>query len=109
MQVKSVPKCMAEFKASPDAEGVNVIGLVSHAGLVVDEQVAKAVPDADFIISAHSHTKMFPNLLGQCLEYNTTDSTCACAPALLQSMLCTHLAAIDSAKIAAQGTTNVPE
>lgn len=82
VQRTAVPACFEEFMASPDSEGVVVVGLLSHAGLRVDEEVAALVPGAKFVVSAHSHTPMFPGLLGECLEL--ADGTCACAP------LCRH-------------------
>lgn len=78
MQVTAVPACLADFKASPESAGVNIIGLLSHAGLSVDEKVAAAVTDVDFIVSAHSHTQMFPGRVGPCLEF--ADGACQCAP-----------------------------
>lgn len=82
LQVTAVPSCLADFKAAPDSAGVDIIGLVSHAGLSVDEKVAGAVTDVDFIVSAHSHTQMYPGLLGPCLEF--ADGTCQCALIPLQ-------------------------
>ena len=69
MQVSTVPQCIQDFMASPDAEGVDVIGLVSHAGLETDIEVATRAQRADFIISAHSHTAMFPGGAGPCLQW----------------------------------------
>lgn len=83
----AVPACIEEFKSSPDAEGVNIIGLVSHAGLPVDIRMAEAAPEAAFIVSAHSHNLMFPGLVGPCLDF--ADGTCQCA-----SHACTHPALV---------------
>lgn len=77
MQVAAVPACMQEFMASPDSVGVNIIGLVSHVGVSMDREIAQAAPGLDFIVSAHSHTPMFPGLLGECLNF--TAGTCGCA------------------------------
>lgn len=72
-----MPACIEEFTASPDSEGVNIIGLVSHAGIATDRSVAQVAIGVDFIVSAHSHTPMFPEMLGDCLNY--TAGTCECA------------------------------
>ena len=74
-----MPACLAEFLASPDGVGVTIIGFVSHAGLGVDEQVARAVAGVDFIVSAHTHTPMFPGLVSDCLAF--ANGTCQCAAA----------------------------
>lgn len=74
MQLTAVPACLKEFKASPESEGVNIIGLLSHAGLSFDAKMAEAMPEADFIVSAHSHTPLFPGREGPCLEFE--DGAC---------------------------------
>lgn len=71
-----MPQCIQDFMASPDAEGVDVIGLVSHAGLETDIEVATRAQRADFIISAHSHTAMFPGGAGPCLQWGGGACTC---------------------------------
>eukprot|EP00892_Ulva_mutabilis_P011147 jgi/Ulvmu1/8404/UM042_0111.1 len=71
----AVPQCMAEFLASPESTGVTIIGLVSHAGINVDEAVAPVVPEVDFIVSAHSHTEMFPGKVGPCLAGDPADAS----------------------------------
>jgi hypothetical protein len=76
MQLSAVPACIEEFKSSPDSLGVNIIGLVSHAGISMDRSVAEVVTGVDFIVSGHSHTKMFPGLLGPCLNF--TGGACGC-------------------------------
>lgn len=82
LQITAVPACIAEFEASPDSEGVGIVGLVSHAGLAVDRDVAAVATGVDFIVSAHSHTLMFPENLGECLNY--TSGACECAAAYLR-------------------------
>lgn len=63
-----MPACLEAFKASPESEGVKIIGLLSHAGVTMDTQMAEAMPEAAFIVSSHSHTPMFPKHEGPCLE-----------------------------------------
>jgi 2',3'-cyclic-nucleotide 2'-phosphodiesterase (5'-nucleotidase family) len=79
VQITAVPQCVADFQAArPD---VSVIGLMSHAGVNVDLQLAAAagvVGAVDFIIGAHTHTPMFINKQSPCLAYNVTTSTCTC-------------------------------
>jgi hypothetical protein len=85
MQVTAVPACIEDFKASPESVGVNIIGLVSHAGISMDRSVAEVVTGVGFIVSGHSHTKMFPGLLGPCLNF--TGGGCECDFRLLLMLL----------------------
>ena len=50
------------------AEGVEVIGLVSHLGLPTDRKMADAVPELDFILGGHTHDALeTPEKHGQTL------------------------------------------
>jgi 2',3'-cyclic-nucleotide 2'-phosphodiesterase (5'-nucleotidase family) len=37
------------------ASGIQVIGLISHLGLAADREMAKQVPDLNFILGGHTH------------------------------------------------------
>jgi 2',3'-cyclic-nucleotide 2'-phosphodiesterase (5'-nucleotidase family) len=50
------------------AQGVELIGLVSHLGLPADHKIARAVPELDFILGGHTHAALEkPELEGQTL------------------------------------------
>lgn len=49
---KSVTESIAELKA----QGVNIIIVVSHIGLMADIKLAKALPDIDIIVGGHTHS-----------------------------------------------------
>lgn len=83
MQMTAVPACIAEFKASAESEAVDIVGLVSHAGLAVDRSIAEVATGVDFIVSAHSHTAMFPGQLGECLNF-TAGEACVCVSGCFQ-------------------------
>lgn len=50
------------------AQGVELLGLVSHLGLPIDRQMAEAVPELDFILGGHTHDSLTePERVGQTL------------------------------------------
>ena len=50
------------------AQGIELIGLVSHLGLKGDHEIAKAVPELDFILGGHTHVALEkPEVQGQTL------------------------------------------
>ena len=75
--IESVKKTVNEIKSKEDAD---MIVVLSHSGTSdeknksEDEQLAKAVPDIDVIISGHSHTELDePIIIG-----NTYIMSCGC-------------------------------
>jgi hypothetical protein len=74
-----MPKCLADFRASPEGADVEVIGFLSSAGLVTDSEVAKRVAGVDFIVAGAADADTFPGRVGDCLEL-APDGSCACAP-----------------------------
>jgi 5'-nucleotidase len=44
-------------------QGVDIIVALSHGGLDVDIEVAKAAPDVDIIVGAHSHSFLYTGKL----------------------------------------------
>ena len=55
-------------------EGVDIIVALSHAGLDVDLEVAKATKYADVIVGGHSHTLLYT---GECRYPTTSETSCS--------------------------------
>ena len=54
-EIMSVKACAAKLKAS----GINKIIALGHAGIEVDQQVAKEVEDIDVVIGGHTNTFLY--------------------------------------------------
>ncbi len=52
--ITAVKQEVAKLRAS----GIQVIGLISHLGLPADHEMAKSVPDLNFILGGHTHDAM---------------------------------------------------
>lgn len=54
------------------SEGIDRIVLVTHVGLTMERNLAKAIPDIDVIIGGHSHTRLTKPVIEQHADGTTT-------------------------------------